>query len=281
MKASQRLALFTGEADKIINHLLGYLLAITGLIAFIDVVGNGKALDAAPALFWAWVIVQGLGVDFQLLALLRRLPALYTGHRKIFVINLIFLVLLFVMLITIGAVFVQSIETPSGGIAGAMATLGIPHWGFVWLRSIMSALLLVVFGVDRALEVASEQAEQLPVPANVVTQEQLRDLLASWQTDLAMTLRHTLIEEVTMEVRRLTPPAPPLPNRANRSEPPERTPGGGDRTERTAGRTHRADIPNGEIDLATAAALRPAKKKSGAERWRSRTRDRPCSRLHQ
>lgn len=233
LTASQRLSGWTHEVDKIINHILGYLLAITGLIAFIDVVGDGKALSMVPWLFWFWVIVQGLGVDFQILALLRRLPVLFNTKRAVFWANIAFLVLLVCMLIIIGAVFVQAVETPTDGIAGAMNHLGIPQWGFVWLRSVLSALLLVIFGIDRALEVyehqriedeansganangtngAPEQSEQ-PLPPNVVTHEQLSELFAQ----LLCSLRQTVIAEVTttqeQEQERTLPPS------AQQSEP--------------------------------------------------------------
>src|SRR6266404_2253123 len=56
---------WTHRADKIINLVLGYLLAIASVLGFMDVLSNGEVLSTVPWMFYGWLAVMGLGVDFQ------------------------------------------------------------------------------------------------------------------------------------------------------------------------------------------------------------------------
>ncbi len=185
---SERISIWTNELDKILNHVLGYLLAFTGLIAVADVIGNQRMSSTAPVLFWAWVLIQGLGIDFQILTLIRRLPKLWI-NPPVFWANIAFIALLFGMLVVVGSVFVEHDTTTTSSIEAAMKALGFPHWLFVWLRSILSALLIVIFGIDRALEAVEHEQRrasqlQITLPPNVVTKEYLGETLTHLRTEL-------------------------------------------------------------------------------------------------
>ena len=193
---SQRISKWTNELDKILNHVLGYLLAFTGLIAVADVIGNQRMSSTAPVLFWTWIFVQGLGIDFQILTLIRRLPKLWS-NKPVFWANIVFIILLFLMLVIIGSVFVEHDTTTTSSIEAAMKALGFPHWLFVWLRSILSALLIVIFGIDRALETHEhEQREatllQTMLPPNVLTREHLQTTVTELRNELLAEIRSHL-----------------------------------------------------------------------------------------
>jgi len=159
LSVSQRISQFTGEADKVFNHLLGYALAFSALIAFADVLGDGKIVQYIPWLFWIWVIAQGLGVEFQVFVLIRRLPRLWSMNRAMFYGNIVFILFLCLISIFIGSVFVQH-DNVGGTIEQSMSVLGINHILFIYARSALSILLIAIIAIDRALEQEYAQDER-------------------------------------------------------------------------------------------------------------------------
>ncbi len=159
LSPSQKLAKWTSEAESIFNHMLGYVIATTALVAFADVLGNGKITDYLPWLFWIWVTAQGLCVEFQVFILVKRLPELFRVNRGMFGVNIGFIVCLCAMSIVIGAVFVEHDNT-GGSIDSAMSTLGINHIVFVYARAALAIFLIVLIAVDRALDQAVNSSEQ-------------------------------------------------------------------------------------------------------------------------
>jgi len=148
---------WTHRADKVINLVLGYLLAIASVLGFMDVLSNGEILGQVPYMFYAWLAIMGLGVDFQILLVIGRLPDLartassFWAKLLIFVFNIAFLAFLCYMSAVIGAVFTQHRDVP-GTINQAMSTLGIDATYFVYERAALATLLLVLMGVDRTME---------------------------------------------------------------------------------------------------------------------------------
>ncbi|HLG77351.1 MAG TPA: hypothetical protein VKX46_13130 [Ktedonobacteraceae bacterium] len=164
---------WTHRADKVINLVLGYLLAVASVLGFMDVLSNGEVLSNVPYLFYVWLAIMGLGVDFQILLVVGRIPDLAqmvsSRWAKIvfFVFNIAFLLFLCYMSIIIGAVFTQHRDVPtmlvtnpqthasivqSSTIASAMAALGINTIHFVYERAALATLLLVLMAVDRTME---------------------------------------------------------------------------------------------------------------------------------
>ncbi|HLZ62842.1 MAG TPA: hypothetical protein VKR06_38325 [Ktedonosporobacter sp.] len=148
---------WTHRADKVINLVLGYLLAIASVLGFMDVLSNGEVLGAVPYAFYIWLAIMGLGVDFQILLVIGRIPDLAriagNGWAKflIFVFNIAFLAFLCYMSVVIAAVFTQHRDVP-GTITEAMQALGINAISFVYERATLATLLLVLMAVDRTME---------------------------------------------------------------------------------------------------------------------------------
>jgi hypothetical protein len=164
---------WTHRADKVINLVLGYLLAIASVLGFMDVLSNGEVLSTVPFMFYIWLGIMGLGVDFQILLVIGRMPDLLgmniTRGQKwgLAIFNIGFLVFLVFMSIIISAVFTEhrdmpisqmldaagkvlSTKTPT--IADAMNTLKINDILFVYGRAALATLLLVLMAVDRMME---------------------------------------------------------------------------------------------------------------------------------
>jgi hypothetical protein len=146
---------WTHHADKVINLVLGYLLAIASVLGFMDVLSNGEVLQYASWLFYVWLAIMGLGIDFQILLVIGRIPDLFRleGKKKwvIFSFNVAFLLLLCYMSVIIGAVFTQHRDVP-GTISQAMQALGINTIAFVYERAALATLLLALMAVDRTME---------------------------------------------------------------------------------------------------------------------------------
>ncbi|HLZ62773.1 MAG TPA: helix-turn-helix domain-containing protein [Ktedonosporobacter sp.] len=147
----------THRADKVINLVLGYLLAVASVLGFMDVLSNGEVLGTVPYLFYVWLAIMGLGVDFQILLVIGRIPDLVQTIpnwrlRLVFLaFNIVFLAFLCYMSVVIAAVFTQHRDVP-GTIAQAMQTLGIDSTSFVYERATLATLLLVLMAVDRTME---------------------------------------------------------------------------------------------------------------------------------
>src|SRR5579859_2832805 len=147
----------THRADKVINLVLGYLLAVASVLGFMDVLSNGEVLGTVPYLFYVWLAIMGLGVDFQILLVIGRIPDLVQTIpnwrlRLVFLaFNIVFLAFLCYMSVVIAAVFTQHRDVP-GTIAQAMQTLGIDSTSFVYERATLATLLLVLMAIDRTME---------------------------------------------------------------------------------------------------------------------------------
>lgn len=148
---------WTHRADKIINLVLGYLLAIASVLGFMDVLSNGEVLGHVPFLFYVWLLIMGLGVDFQILLVIGRVPDLarMVGHPVgkwvLVTFNIVFLSFLAYVSIIIGAVFTQRRDVP-GTIAQAMSILNINSTSFVYERAALATFLLILMAVDRTME---------------------------------------------------------------------------------------------------------------------------------
>ncbi len=148
---------WTHRADKVINLVLGYLLAGASVLGFMDVLSGGNVLSNVPYLFYVWLLIMGLGVDFQILLVIGRIPDLArmvtnSWFKTIFfVFNGAFLAFLAYMSVIIGAVFTQHYDVP-GTIGQAMNALGIDSTHFVYERAALATFLLVLMAVDRTME---------------------------------------------------------------------------------------------------------------------------------
>ena len=169
---------WTHRADKVINLFLGYALAIASVLGFMDVLSNGEVLSHVPVLFYVWLGIMGLGVDFQILLVIGRVPDLarqVNGVSKYVFLgfNFAFLAFLCYMSAIIGAVFTQHRDIIHSTITSAMGTLGINATYFVYERAALATLLLVLMAVDRTMERwrMQIQREQHPVPTSPAVEE--------------------------------------------------------------------------------------------------------------
>lgn len=205
----QRAIEWTHRADKVINLILGYLLAIASVLGFMDVLSNGEVLSSVPYAFYVWLAIMGLGVDFQILLVIGRMPDLAKTVENgwlrfiFFVFNIAFLAFLCYMSIIIAAVFTQHRDVP-GTIAQAMNALGIDSTRFVFERAALATLLLVLMAVDRTMErwrlqivrpatdtialPVTQQSEQHAISTPVQTND-LEKLLNAMQTMNQQTLQ--------------------------------------------------------------------------------------------
>jgi DNA-binding transcriptional regulator YiaG len=189
---------WTHRADKVINLVLGYLLAIASVLGFMDVLSNGEVLSQVPYLFYVWLAIMGLGVDFQILLVVSRMPDVFRmpakGWQKwiIFFFNLFFLLFLVVMSVLTGAIFTQHRDTLHSTIGSSMDMLHIDSILYVYGRAALATLLLVLMAVDRTMErwrmgaVTQQVMPDVSQPANVATPIVSSDLETLTQAMIAM-----------------------------------------------------------------------------------------------
>src|SRR5579859_6011885 len=220
---------WTHRADKVINLVLGYLLAIASVLGFMDVLSNGEVLSSVPYAFYIWLAIMGLGVDFQILLVIGRIPDLARTVENgmfravFFAFNILFLAFLCYMSVIIAAVFTQHRDVP-GTIAQAMQALGIVATRFVYERAALATLLLVLMAVDRTMErwrmqlmqptipptngsIPAQVTPEQPVQTNAADIEKLLTAMQAMnqQTLQAMASMHQQSMQVTIEqVTRVT-----------------------------------------------------------------------------
>ncbi len=150
--------------DSIIT-LGGPALAISGIIAGMDLLTGGSILKQASWLAYIWAIALLLCLDFQVLALGARAHQIYlsdkTTRRKIGEIALSFIIAAAISFVSIQ---MQSIIARVNAVAGlsieqAAAELGInPIW-LIWERSALVLVLIFMSGWFRE-ERSKQQSDQ-------------------------------------------------------------------------------------------------------------------------
>ncbi len=154
-------------AEDSIITLSGPALAISGIIAGVDLVTGGHAMQSMPGLTLAWAICLLLTLDFQVLALGARTHQVYNNpaiawQRKALEISLAVLVAAAISYVSIQ---MQSIIARMNGEAGlsidtAAAQLGISSLALIWERSALVLVLIFLSGWFRG--------EQKPAPVQAL-----------------------------------------------------------------------------------------------------------------
>lgn len=179
-----------GLEDAVIT-LSGPALAISGIIAGVDLVTGGHILAASPVLALAWAICLLLTLDFQVLALGARAHQVYVSSEKGAWRKIAEIVIAAVIAGAISYVSIQmqAIIARSNGtgipIDVATMQLGINPIALTWERSALVLVLIFMSGwfrgdqsdqgantgdqtaTNKAIEQLAEQVQQL---AGVVTQ---------------------------------------------------------------------------------------------------------------
>ena len=198
-----------------VNHLedaiitiSGPALAISGIIAGVDLVTGGHAMQNVPWLTLAWAICLLLTLDFQVLALGARAHRVYLSNkatgRKVAEIILACLVAAGVSYVSIQ---MQSIIARANvatiTIDQAAAQMGINTIALIWERSALVLVLIFLSGWFREDDsTAAVPAPQIVTPMPTINPEVLNLLIER-------------LDHLTVTVTQLTSaPAPALPEHA-------------------------------------------------------------------
>jgi hypothetical protein len=158
--------------DAIIT-LAGPALAISGIIAGVDLLTGGNLMKNTGWMSLAWAICLLLTLDFQVLALGARAHHIYLSKkpawRKAFEIALAVLIAASISFVSIQ---MQSIIARANSIANlsiekATTELGINPIALIWERSALVLVLIFMSGWFREEEAHASTAQQanVPVPA--------------------------------------------------------------------------------------------------------------------
>lgn len=199
----------------------GPALAISGIIAGVDLVTGGNMLRSVGWLAMAWAICLLLTLDFQVLALGARAHRVYqsdkSNGRKVFEIALALTVAIAISYVSIqmqSIIARSNAVTPALSIEAATLQMGINPIALIWERSSLVLVLIFLSGWFRDDTVALATDSQIAMPevptidikseidsavANAITNamQQLQSMQAH-QFDIAIQeVKRTVIEEVT------------------------------------------------------------------------------------
>jgi hypothetical protein len=206
--------------------LSGPALAISGIIAGVDLVTGGNVLKSISWLGLVWAITLLLTLDFQVLALGVRAHRVYSsgkhGGQKVVEILLVVLIAAAISFVSIQ---MQSIIARVNAEAGlsidqAAAQLGINTIALIWERSTLVLVLIFMSGWLR--EHPEELAEPPapppgPAPHPAISEETVQLILArlasldQWEQAIAAKQQtqagHVTISEQGEEVKHIAAPA--------------------------------------------------------------------------
>ncbi len=232
-RASLRHAIYTLE-DAVIT-LSGPALAVSGIIAGVDLLTGGTMLKDVGWLSMAWAICLLLTLDFQVLALGARAHKIYLSDkgtwRKVGEIAFAFLMASGISYVSIQMQSIIAIMNSSAkaSIASAAAQLGINLIGLTWERSALVLVLIFLSGWFREVEHEQGQETNTANTADThpddVTTEAINQLIQQMeQLVLTVTQITTTVTEVKTTVTQITQEQgerQALPARTRASERPK------------------------------------------------------------
>src|SRR5258706_464614 len=221
-------AAVNGLEDAIIT-LSGPALAISGILAGVDLVTGGHVMQTVPLISLAWAICLLISLDFQVLNLAARAHRVYLSKkspwRKGFEIGLAVGI---ASAISYVSVQMQSIiaQVNSAGVSITTAALQLgisPVW-LIWERSALVLVLIFLSGWLREDEGSNEQqneqqsstVQSLPPPQVQPVQPDLNGLFERLEAMYAQRIEALVertVERVTISIeqqQQLQAPAPAL-----------------------------------------------------------------------
>lgn len=140
----------TNHLEDAIITLSGPALAVSGIIAGVDLLTGGTMLKDVSWLAMAWAICLLLTLDFQVLSLGARAHQIYQGHastkRKIFEMVLAILIASAISYVSIQMQSIIARANVGMSIEQATVQLGINPIALIWERSALVLVLIFMSG---------------------------------------------------------------------------------------------------------------------------------------
>jgi hypothetical protein len=168
--------------DAIIT-LSGPTLAISGILAGVDLVTGGHIMQSIPAISLTWAICLLISLDFQVLNLAARAHRVYLSKKSTWLKGFeISLAVGIAAAISYVSIQMQSIiaEVNSAGVSinAASLQLGISPVWLIWERSALVLLLIFLSGWLREDEDSSETTSVSSVPQATISTEDIQLILS-------------------------------------------------------------------------------------------------------
>ena len=139
--------------------LSGPLLTVGLGIALVDLLTDGRLLTSAPMLLYAWAISQSVGVDAQLVGSAAKLSAALRARRPWVVVGYLALVCVLAYVGYVASLVFATQEAQGITTAAALSRLGMDTTSWLWQRSGLAVLLVVLSGMLRYTPPAQATAE--------------------------------------------------------------------------------------------------------------------------
>ena len=139
--------------------LSGPLLTVGLGIALVDLLTDGRLLTSAPMLLYAWAISQSVGVDAQLVGSAAKLSTALRARRPWVVAGYLALVCVLAYVGYVASLVFATQEAQGITTAAALSRLGMDSTSWLWQRSGLAVLLVVLSGMLRYTPPAQASAE--------------------------------------------------------------------------------------------------------------------------
>jgi hypothetical protein len=191
--------------DSIVT-LSGPAIAISGIVAGVDILTGGTLMRQQGWLSYVWAIALLITLDFQVLVLASRARRIYQGNallrRKV---GEIILIVTVAAAISYVSVQMQSImarmqeDGPHATIAASAAELGIDNNALIWERSALVLTLIFLSGWTKESNAANDHRRVLvsAVPTTEQIIEALSPVIVEKLSQLSVTLTDDTVTKVT------------------------------------------------------------------------------------
>jgi hypothetical protein len=217
-----KFSLKTGVAqleDSIIV-LSGPALAISGIIAGVDLVTGGNILRSYPQFTLAWAITLLISLDFNILALGVRAHRVYvskskSGKRKCAEIALAFLIAAAISYVSIQMQsIIARVNAENISLDMAAMQLGINTLALIWERSSLVLVLIFMSGWLREIDTEEDTAEHRAVAAGTAPQIDVASLVNELDARLQQRLEQRIeavYERVAVKIEQVVGTTGELP----------------------------------------------------------------------
>jgi len=200
--------------------LSGPCLAVSGIVAGVDLVTGGNILRNQPGLTLAWAITLLLTLDFQVLCLGVRAHRVYgsakPSRQKVFEIVLAVLIAVAISYVSIQMQsIIARVNAENITLDRAAMQLGINTIALIWERS---TLVLVLIFMSGWLREQDEKKNETPPPASVIQQptiDEIVDRLDVRYQQRMEALYERTVETVKITLEQATNPQMPVIRQAN------------------------------------------------------------------
>ena len=214
--------------EELANIAAGPLLTVGLGIALVDLLTDGKLLTSWPALLLVWAVSMAIGVDAQLVGSAAKAAAAIRARRPWALLGYLLLVCVLAYVAYVASLVFATQEANGITTAAALSRLGMDSTSWLWQRSALAVLLVVLSGFLRYVPPSAEASAE-DERAKLAREMELEPLRAELRARRAIGWRDVgkaITQGTTATVLESTHTHAQVGAGSSESEPPRRPPTG-------------------------------------------------------